>query len=383
MKRYSIGMIGYGGFGRFLHGAWSEMDHVDVTAVADADPDRNPKNVRFYSDWQRLISDSQVDIVAIATPPSTHAAMAVAALKEGKHVLVEKPIATTMEDANQILAERDRAHRHITVDFMLRFNPIVEALHRWCSDGRFGVLRRVVVENYAQDESLSPEHWFWDPALSGGILVEHAVHFFDVVRWCSGSRAVRVNGIGLHRNRRQEDRMMATVLHEDGLVATHYHSFSRPNFFEQTSMRFVFDLLDIDLEGWIPMSGRLRAIVNEENESELTRLPGFQTTVRQTESNKASMAGSSRAAAARQTISVAGRPYKMEAVSEGAFALPRTKSEEYARSLRALMSDFVGAIDDPAQRLRVTAEDGVASLEIALAATADAHRPSDSNLLHA
>jgi predicted dehydrogenase len=364
MKRYSIGMIGYGGFGRFLHGAWSEMDHVDVTAVADADPDRNPKNVRFYSDWQRLISDSQVDIVAIATPPSTHAAMAVAALKEGKHVLVEKPIATTMEDANQILAERDRAHRHITVDFI-------------------GVLRRVVVENYAQDESLSPEHWFWDPALSGGILVEHAVHFFDVVRWCSGSRAVRVNGIGLHRNRRQEDRMMATVLHEDGLVATHYHSFSRPNFFEQTSMRFVFDLLDIDLEGWIPMSGRLRAIVNEENESELTRLPGFQTTVRQTESNKASMAGSSRAAAARQTISVAGRPYKMEAVSEGAFALPRTKSEEYARSLRALMSDFVGAIDDPAQRLRVTAEDGVASLEIALAATADAHRPSDSNLLHA
>ncbi|MBT8400402.1 MAG: Gfo/Idh/MocA family oxidoreductase, partial [Rhodothermia bacterium] len=127
MKRYRIGLIGYGGFGRFLHSAWSDIPSVEVAAVADTDPTREPSGVSFYSDWQGLIDDPMLDIVAVATPPATHATIAVAALRRGKHVLVEKPVATSLFDANQILGERDRAGRVVVVDFMLRFNPIMEA----------------------------------------------------------------------------------------------------------------------------------------------------------------------------------------------------------------------------------------------------------------
>ena len=376
MKR-SIGLIGYGGFGRFLHRAWSGIDDVQVVAVSDADPTRNPGGISFYADWHDLVSDNDVEIVAVATPPSTHAAIACAALSSGKHTLVEKPVATTAEDAHRILEERDRAGLVATVDFMLRFNPIVEALHTWSHSGCFGKLRRVAVENYAQDESLPPNHWFWNRAISGGILVEHAVHFFDVVQWCSGSRPVHIDGVALRRNSEQEDRMMATVIYEDGLVVTHYHAFAGPDFFERTSMRFVFDLLQLDVYGWIPLSGHLSAIVNRQSEKELDRLPGLRVLSRRPSGEIKSIAhpvGPSLGVG--RTVHVAGRPYTMEGTVEAEFALPVSKPEAYVDCLQALMSDFVAGVADADHRLRVTLEDGIASLEIALSATKEAHRRS-------
>lgn len=168
--------------------------------------------------------------------------------------------------------------------------------------------------------------------------------------------------------------MMATVTHESGLVATHYHSFSGPDFFEQTSMRFVFDVLRVDVNGWIPMSGRLTAIVNQENESELARLPGFRVTRRA--SGPEILGPNWTRAAGGFGVTVAGRPFEMDATVEGEFGISETKSEAYARALRALMADFVSAIDDSDHALRVTLEDGIASLETAITATENAHRRS-------
>ncbi len=374
MKQYAVGLIGYGGFGGFLHEVWSDLDCVEVVAVADENPARAPGGVRAHEDWRHLVSDEQIDIVAIATPPVTHVQLACAALSSRKHVLVEKPVATTLEDARRILEVRDRSGCLATVDFMLRFNPIVESIREWCRSGCFGNLRRVAVENYAQDESLEPEHWFWDQVLSGGIFVEHAVHFFDIVQWCSGSNPKHVDGVAVRRNPRQEDRVMATVVHDDGLVATHYHSFSGPDFFEQTSMRFVFDLLRLEVMGWIPMSGRVNAMVTRENEEELRRLPGFRV-LSLLSADEIEFKNDSRKTGRQDVdVRVAGQPHTIVGAVEGEFALPVTKSEAYAMALRELMLDFVKAIDDAGHRHRVTLEDGIASLEIALRAAENVRR---------
>ncbi len=377
MKRYAIGLIGYGGFGRFLHGAWSDLERVDVIAVADEDASRNPGDIRFHSDWRRLVADPGVGVVAIATPPATHAAIACEALANGKHVLVEKPVATTLEDAQRIREARDQSGRVVSVDFMLRFNPIVEAIRVWCRSGCFGKLRRVVVENYAQDESLPADHWFWDPSVSGGILVEHAVHFFDIVQWCSGSKPKRVDGVSVRRNPDQEDRVMATVVHEDGLVATHYHAFSGPDFFEQTSMRFVFDLLRLDVMGWIPMSGSVSAMLTNDNIEELDRLPGFGSQWHRS-ADEIELKSDSDGQSGRQhaEVLVAGRSRSIVGTVKGEFAVPVTKSEAYATALRDLMSDLLLAIDDRTHVPRVTLEDGIASLEIALRAADEARKGS-------
>jgi predicted dehydrogenase len=217
----------------------------------------------------------------------------------------------------------------------------------------------VVVENYAQDETLPPEHWFWNPALSGGILVEHAVHFIDIVQSCVTTPAQRVDGIGLQRNTNQTDRMMATVVYEDGLVATHYHAFTRPSVFERTSMRFVFDLAQLDIEGWIPLSGRITALARSETRPALARLPGFQV-VHEEILNDGTHT---------RRLQSGGKTYEADHLIEGTFAIPMSKSDIYAACLQGLMADFVAAIHDPSHRMRVTLEDGLASLDMALRAT--------------
>lgn len=83
-------------------------------------------------------------------------------MEAGKHVIIEKPVATTSADADRLLEIRDRTGRVAAVDFMMRFTPIVEAIASWKHELPFGRLRRVVIENHAQDETISAGHWFWD-----------------------------------------------------------------------------------------------------------------------------------------------------------------------------------------------------------------------------
>ncbi len=412
-----IGIIGYGGFGQFLHQCWAGMEEVEVRAVADADSELGTavatnargfvetnaalaagpawshrdrkREVTFYGDWRELLDNRDVDIISIATPPFTHADLACGAMRAGKHVLIEKPLATTRDDALRIRAVADETHRIAAVDYMLRFNPIVEAIQSWARDGAFGVLRRVVAENYAQDESLSRDHWFWDRAKSGGILVEHAVHFIDVVNGCTDAEPVFVDGLMLDRGDGRIDRMGLTAIYDDGLVTQQYHAFSRPGFFEETGMRFVFDLATVDVEGWIPLCGRATVLTNRDTVDALERMPGFNIhertpladiddTSRPAGWGAASDGGATEADEAgvrrsrdlaRRQIYSGGVHYEVTEQIRAEFALPLSKSAAYADALRAMMADVVAAVRDPTHQVRADVREGLRSLDIALAAT--------------
>ena len=167
-KKYKIGIIGYGGFGQFLHSSWQSQAQLDVIAVADVQKPINiPDQIKFYTDHNFIIKDPELDIISIATPPETHSKIAFAALDAGKHVLVEKPMALNISQAQEYKKRSQQANKIVMVDYMLRFNPIIMAIQALGSVGLFGELRRVLVENYAQDESLNPSHWFWDHSVSG------------------------------------------------------------------------------------------------------------------------------------------------------------------------------------------------------------------------
>jgi predicted dehydrogenase len=375
MSQLGIGIIGYGGFGRFLDQSWSDLPDVDVTAVSDTDGDRDPGARLFFRDWRSLIQDPAVQVVAIATPPATHADIACAALDAGKHVIIEKPLATTLADAARIVRARDRTGCIATVDFMLRFNPLAQALKRFCESGRFGVLRRVAVENFAQDEDLPEGHWFWDRAQSGGILVEHAVHFMDLVSWCSGSPAARVEGVEARRSELLTDRMMATVVHENGLIATHFHSFQRPRLFERTSMRFAFDLADVEWTGWIPECGRLTALTTEQSRKDLDWFPGCQIEKTERIDQVHGATAADLVSGRRRVLRSGGIEYDVEEIVEATFSAQLPKLDLYARHLRDLAADVVLSVREPGRRPLVTLEDGVAAIRTALLATAHAGSP--------
>lgn len=393
LKSLGIGIIGYGGFGQFLHRSWSEMEGIHVRAVADANFETRSvvAEAAFYDDWHDLLEDPGVDIISIATPPFTHADIACAAMRCGKHVLIEKPLATTRQDAERIRAAAADTQRIAAVDYMLRFNPIVEVLQAWARDGSFGALRRIVVENYAQDESLSKDHWFWDAEKSGGILVEHAVHFIDIVIGCTDAEVSSTDGVAIAREDGRIDRMGLTAIFADGLITQQYHAFSRPGFFEETGMRFVFDLAQVDIDGWIPLRGRLTALVNPENLVALQRMPGLVIQERKrlddlddtsrpagwgdsASGGRSEGDGGWRPNGEQKSVQSGGVAYQVTEQITGSFDLSVPKSVAYANAVRAMMADVAAAVRDPNHHPRAGLREGLRSLEIALSATQRAHR---------
>ena len=354
-----IGLAGYGNFGKFLAESWSSLDNVKVVAAATH---RHPtEDVRVYDHWEKLLLDDQVDLVVITTPPHLHAAIAGAAMEAGKHVLIEKPVATALADAERLLEIRDRTQRVAGIDFMMRFTPLAEILAQWASDKPFGELRHAVVENHAQDENLPPEHWFWNPAQSGGILVEHAGHFFDLIASFTHAHPIRVEGWSHRRPNGLEDTMLALVCYDNGFTATHHHAFSRPAFFERTTIRLWYDLAEVELEGWLPISGKIMALTNQTTECVVAALPHFSKTERlvTAESNHPNP----------QQIAVGGRPFLVSHQVEGTFRLSHTKSEVYANACRAVLNDILQAMVNPSHKLRIPLEAGIEALKLSVAAT--------------
>src|SRR6201999_2560602 len=121
-----------------------------------------------------------VDIVYIATPPFLHFDQARQALEAGKHVICEKPLALTTSQADELISIAHRKQRLLVANLMQRYNPLFNLVGQLIERKLLGELLHGYFENYASDENLPPEHWFWDPTKSGGIFIEHGVHFFDM-----------------------------------------------------------------------------------------------------------------------------------------------------------------------------------------------------------
>lgn len=371
--RHNIGIIGYGGFGKFLHNSWKSMKNAKVAAVSDSNHDcRADGDVKFYENWKDLIKDKDIDIVSIATPPSFHADMACAAMDEGKHVIIEKPLAIKPEDGEKIIKKRDETGRIATVNYMQRFNPIVEVLSLLSKAGVFGELRRVDVENYAQDSSLPESHWFWNKDISGGILIEHAVHFIDLVHSLTDQKYKEVSGMSFSRNERQEDQVIANIIYDRGLIVTQYHSFSCPGFFEATSMLLCYDLARIKLAGWIPLWGEISALVRDKRGKNFKKFPNFKliSSIKVGEVEDLSRPPGwgkkeTDEKLPHKTIYCSGIGYKVNEMISGNFNIGLTKGEVYSECVREILKDFISSIENPKHKLRISLEDGLESLKIA------------------
>lgn len=376
MKIHKVGIIGYGGFGRFLEHSWKSLENVRIAAVSDTRPPGDlPSQIKLYQNWKDLVHDEEIDIISIVTPPSSHAEIACDAMKEHKHVLIEKPLATTMEDARRILDTYRQTGVKATVNFMMRFNPIIEALGALTKKGVFGELRRADIENYAQDSSLDVEHWFWKREISGGILIEHGVHFIDIISSLTDQKPCQITGGSSFRNERQEDQVMASVIYDKGLITTHYHQFAYPGFFETTSIRLAYDLAVIDLEGWIPLKGRIRALVNSSTKKDLLALPGLSIIesrkVREADdiSRPQGWGSTDENNAGNDEILSHGIKYDVDEMVSATTEIASSKAEVYSNCVSRVLEDLVNAIENPAHSLRVSVEDGVSALDIACKAS--------------
>jgi predicted dehydrogenase len=143
---------------------------------------------RTTEDWRELAGDPSIDAVVIGTPNSLHAPQAIACLEAGKHVLVEKPMARTLAEAESMNAAAAASGASLMVAHCWRFHPDVRALRGRIERGELG--RVVKTRGYGVHAGWGPAGWFTDPELAGGgALVDMGVHAIDTARYLLGDPA--------------------------------------------------------------------------------------------------------------------------------------------------------------------------------------------------
>ena len=301
---------------------------------------------------------NDIDVLYIATPPFLHFPQALAALKAGKHVIVEKPLALTVGQADELVSiARDR-DRLLIANLMQRYNPLFEAVRQLVEARVLGEVLHGSFENYASDENLSASHWFWDRGKSGGIFVEHGVHFFDLFAGWLGTGRVEAAQVGVRPGTSLEEHVHATVRYGDSLV-NFYHGFHQAGRMDRQELRLVFERGDVTLHDWVPTRARIHALVDERQTRDLCALfPGARLDV------STSYSGPDRVCRGR------GKEIDAYQVIDLSWGDGQGKSQIYGRLLRAMMEDQVAWIRDRNHRRVVTEANGRDSLAMACAADA-------------
>lgn len=278
-EKIGIGVAGFGGFGLFACQLFAQ--HPDIRLVGMASTHREAAYAaakRFGIpepvELEELVTWPQVDLVYIATPPFLHHSQGLMALRAGKHVLCEKPLALTLGEADELVAVARERDLLLIADLMQRYNPIYDKIKALIDTQLLGALLHGYFENYASDEGLPVEHWFWDRTRSGGIFIEHGVHFFDLFQGWLGEGCVESAQVSRRPGSEIEDQVQCVVRFGDVLI-NFYHGFTQPARMDRQEMRLVFERGDVTLYEWVPTRVRIHAVVDEEQMRRLMDLfPG-------------------------------------------------------------------------------------------------------------
>jgi predicted dehydrogenase len=209
-----IGMVGYAFMGRAHSQAWRTVGRFfdlpytpRLAAICGRDAERVAAAAdrlgwaAWETDWKRLVERDDVDLVDVSTPGSSHAAISIAALDAGKHVLCEKPLANTVEEARAMAAAAERAAAagvRAMVGFNFRRVPAVALARRLVASGRLGAIRHVR-GSYLASHALDPElplAWRHQAEEAGsGALGDLGAHVVDLAQHLAGDRIAGVSAL--------------------------------------------------------------------------------------------------------------------------------------------------------------------------------------------
>lgn len=210
------GLVGYGYWGPNLARCLAENGRSTLVAVQDLDEDartraaRRHRGTRVVNDTQALIDDPSIDALVIATPVRTHFRLAMAALRAGKHVLVEKPLAASVAEAAALVAEASRRNLILMVDHTFVFTPAVQKIGELLKAGQIGELHyydsvRVNLGLFQSDVNV-----VWDLA----------VHDLAILAYLLGDSPVSITAQGArHLLGRPESMAFVTMTYASGAVA--------------------------------------------------------------------------------------------------------------------------------------------------------------------
>jgi predicted dehydrogenase len=216
-------LVGSGGLARWAHlPNLKKIPHVSLRAVHSASGARGKSYaLRFgaaycATDYEEILRDPEIDLVLITSRNQHHAPQAIGALRAGKHVFVEKPMALTEQECRDLCAAVEETGKQLTVGFNRRFAPFYIELKKRLA-GRSGP---AVLQCRVNSPGISGAYWMADPAIGGAILGE-ACHFVDLMYWLLDSEPLAVCAFSLPTGRKDpigENNLAASFRFADGSI---------------------------------------------------------------------------------------------------------------------------------------------------------------------
>jgi len=233
MSAYNAAIIGCGAIHTMHVNAIAKCANVKLAAVVDIDENLVKKvasdyKCDFYTDYKEVLKQNNIDVVHICTPHYLHAPMAIEAMRAGKHVFIEKPMAISVSDAQKMIKVQEETGKILGVCFQNRYNETSIKVKEVLDSGRLGKIigGKAFVTWHRNQDYYARGGWrgTWEKE-GGGVLINQAIHTLDLLQWFIGD----VDRIKASVDTRLlkdfievEDTAEATVIFKNGATALFY-----------------------------------------------------------------------------------------------------------------------------------------------------------------
>lgn len=265
------GMVGAGNRGRNVHMPIlrRQVPEVQIAAICDITPenlqtalDANP-GAKGFNDYRRMLAESDLDAVVVAVPNFLHAEVTIAALEAGKHVLVEKPMALGLKDADRMIAAARKHNRVLQVGLQSRYSEVYAKMDQLIHEGVIGDVCYIFASLFRGD--WNPKSWkYTDPSTgkstnwrfltktAGSSLLEDGIHELDVIHWLAGSDPVTIQAQGgnsVYRDRETIDNAGLLVKFANGAQLTFGYTVFTPGASGTRLVRIMGSKAELRVEG--------------------------------------------------------------------------------------------------------------------------------------
>jgi predicted dehydrogenase len=214
-KKLKVAIIGCGGIANGKHmPSLKKLNHVELVAFCDVLEERainareefGEEESKIYQDYQDLLNDTTIDVVHVCTPNDSHAEITVAALESGKHVMCEKPMAKTSEEAERMLEAAKRTGKKLTIGYQNRYRPDSQYLHKYCEEGGLGEVYFAKAQAIRRRAVPTWGVFLDEEKQGGGPLIDIGTHALDLTLWMMNNyKPKAVLGSSFHKLGQKKD----------------------------------------------------------------------------------------------------------------------------------------------------------------------------------
>lgn len=212
MNQLKVGIVGCGAHGRGHIQSYAEIPEAEIVAIVDMNPDRAQKAaVEFgvphhYTDYREMLERHPLDIVSLALPPAANRETAIDGFEAGANVLVSKPLAMNLTEAEEMIAAAKRCGKLMSMGLQNRSNPEVRALRQFLADGKLGSIYHTRLWHGHVMHIPGTPTMYKRHLAGGGVLFHTTVHLLDATLWALGNpKPVRASAASYQKVRRMKN----------------------------------------------------------------------------------------------------------------------------------------------------------------------------------